>query len=278
MNYLEDVDLAHPDLADLYDELPLWSAPFGLRMLDRVALRPGLTILDVGAGTGFLSVELAQRCGPTARVIAVDPWAGALRRLRRKLEYLGLANVRVLEQDAAHVELPDASVDLVVSNLGMNNFANAQDVLRMCARAMRPEARLFLTTNLRGHMAELYAVYADVLREARAPGALEALAAHVEQRGSVDSVSRVLREAGLEVVGAETDGFRMRFADGSALLRHHFVRLAFVPGWKSLVSPELRPEIFARLERALDAHAAKHGELSLTIPMACIEARRRDPG
>lgn len=70
MKYLEEIDNSALDFGDLYDELPLWSAPFGLLLLDRVPMKSGLTILDVGAGAGFLAVELAQRCGPDARVIA----------------------------------------------------------------------------------------------------------------------------------------------------------------------------------------------------------------
>jgi arsenite methyltransferase len=56
----------------------VWSAPCGLLLLERVPMKPGLTLLDVGAGTGFMTVELAQRWGPHATVIAVDPWAAGM--------------------------------------------------------------------------------------------------------------------------------------------------------------------------------------------------------
>jgi arsenite methyltransferase len=272
---LEEIELGHPDLAELYDELPLWSAPFGLRLLDLVPMRAGATILDVGAGTGFLSVELAQRCGPASRVIAVDPWAAGLARLRRKVAYLGLRNVELLEQDAARLALPAASIDLVVSNLGIHNFEDPRAVLRACARAMKPAASLWLSTNLMGHMAELYAVYAEVLRETGAAAALAALDAHVRHRGTVESATALLEESGLRVARVVTDGFRMRFADGSALMRHYFVRLAFVPAWKAIAGPERQRETLALLERRLDALAREQGELALGIPMAVIEARPR---
>jgi len=60
-SFLEKIDFNHPEVAELYDELPLWSAPFGLLMLERIPMQRGLMIVDVGAGTGFLSIELAQR-------------------------------------------------------------------------------------------------------------------------------------------------------------------------------------------------------------------------
>src|SRR6266581_6865469 len=100
MNYLEEIDYTQPEFGEWYDELPLWSAPFGLLLLDRVSMKSGRTILDVGAGTGFLTLELAQRCGPTSKVIAVDPWKAGMNRLRKKIEHLNLTNVVLLEQDA----------------------------------------------------------------------------------------------------------------------------------------------------------------------------------
>lgn len=211
MEYLEDIEPSRAEFGDLFDELPLWSAPFGLLLLDRAPIRSGVTILDVGAGTGFLTVELAQRCGPGARVIAVDPWKAGMNRLRRKLDYLGLRNVVLLEQDAATVDLAEASIDLVVSNLGINNF---------------------------------------------------------------ESVRGLLRDAGFRVQDLTTQSFRMRFADGSALLRHYFIPRGFVPGWKSVAAADSLPKVFETLERNLNVVAAQRGELALTIPIACVEASR----
>ena len=88
MKYLEEIDYKTPGFGDLYDELPLWSAPFGLMLLEHVRLRPGMTILDVGAGTGFIAIELGQRCGADSKVVAVDPWEAAVPRLNRKLNHL----------------------------------------------------------------------------------------------------------------------------------------------------------------------------------------------
>jgi ubiquinone/menaquinone biosynthesis C-methylase UbiE len=269
-----EVDLDAPEVVDLYDELPLWSAPFGLLLLSRVPLKRQLTILDVGAGTGFLTVELAQRCGPDAKVIAVDPWKAATARLRRKVQHLGLNNVTVLEQDAATIELPDASVDLVVSNLGINNFQNAAAVLRTCFRVSKPGARLLLTTNLVGHMAELYDVYRATLVQLGQEEQLAALDAHIAHRGTPGTVAHLLTDAGFQIRDTVTDSFPMRFADGSALLRHYFIRLGFVSGWKSVVAPEWRARVFAALEENLNARARERGELALTIPIALVDAVR----
>lgn len=163
MKYLEEIDFTVPGFGDLYDELPLWSAPFGLMLLDRVPMKSGLTILDLGAGTGFLTVELAERCGPGTKIIAVDPWKAAIDRLRRKIDQRHLDNILLLEQDASTIDLHEASVDVIVSNLGINNFEDPGAVLRVCSRIAKPNATLLFTTNLVGHMAEFYEAYREVL-------------------------------------------------------------------------------------------------------------------
>jgi arsenite methyltransferase len=272
MQYLEPVDSTHPAFGDLYDELPLWSAPFGLLLLERVPMRLGLTILDVGAGTGFLTVELAQRCGPQATVIAVDPWEAGMRRLQRKIEHLGIENVRLIEHDAVELDLPDASIDVVVSNLGINNFANADAVLRTCFRVTKPGGRRLLTTNLVGHMREFYDVYRATLMELELADRLATLDAHINHRATLASVAAQLAHAGFELLAVTTDSCRMRFADGSSFLRHAFIRLAFLPAWMSVVLPEAVERTFTVLERKLNAVAAERGEFALTIPIACIEA------
>jgi len=272
MKYLEEIDDKTPEFGDFYDELPLWSAPFGMMLLEHVGLRPGMTILDVGAGTGFLTIELAQRCGSDAKVIAVDPWEPAMKRLIRKLDHLGIQNVRTIVQEVATIDLPDASVDLIVSNLGINNFDHPEVALRSCFRVAKPGASLFLTTNLVGHMGEFYDSYRSVLLELGFSDRLASLDAHINHRATVDSVRALLEREGFKFIEAVTRSFRERFVDGSSLLRHHFIRLGFVPAWKSVVPEGAVETTFAALEHRLNTIAAERGELSLTIPAACIRA------
>jgi ubiquinone/menaquinone biosynthesis C-methylase UbiE len=270
----EKFDFSRADVGEFYDELPLWSAPFGLLMLERVPIRAGLRILDVGAGTGFLSIELAQRCGAQSIVYAVDPWKPGVDRLRRKIEYLELENVHVIEADAANLDLPDSSVDLVVSNLGINNFENADAVLAQCHRVMVPGAQIFLTSNLAGHMREFYEVYRETLHGLGLIDCLPALDAHVNHRATVDSMRDRLRRAGFEVGEVTERSFVMRFADGTSFFNHYFIRLGFVEDWVKIVPPESVRTTFRALERNLNSCAASRGDLALTIPMACVEARK----
>jgi arsenite methyltransferase len=44
----------------IYDELPLWSAPFGLTLLDTIRMKKGIRVLDIGSGAGFPMLEIAE--------------------------------------------------------------------------------------------------------------------------------------------------------------------------------------------------------------------------
>ena len=274
MKPYEPIDIRTDEFGDCYDELPLWSAPFGQMLLDRVPLRRGMTVVDVGAGTGFLALELARRCGPESTVYAVDPWGAALDRLSRKAALAGDRNVRVLAQDAAALDLPADSVDLVVSNLGVNNFDNADAVLAACFRVLKPGAPLVLTTNLVGHMREFYEEYREVLLARGHAERIPTLEAHVAHRATVESVQARLARAGFANGPVTTGSFRMRFADGRALLEHWFVRFGFLPAWREIAPPADVEGTLAALEARLDAIARERGELALTIPTACLEGRK----
>lgn len=272
MHYLDDIDYGTPEFPDFFDEMPLWSAPFGQLLLDRIPLHRGATILDVGCGTGFLAIELAQRCGGDSKVIAVDTWSHALARLKRKLDFFGIKSVETIEADAARLGIPEGVVDLLVCNLGLNNFEHVDEVLASVRRKMKPGAKAFFTSNLVGHWQDFYDVFRTTLVELGRTDRIAELDEHIGHRGTTRSIEALLKRFGFRVDDVAEKWFRMRFADGTSFFNHYFVRLGFMGAWKKIAAgPRLR-ETFDRLERNLDTMAARKGELSLTVPMALFEA------
>jgi SAM-dependent methyltransferase len=258
------IDFSSPATVDAYDELPLWSAMFGLLLLEHVPMHGVRTALDVGCGTGFPLIELAERIGPAADVHGLDPWAPALARARAKIAVRRTPNVTLHEGDATKMPFDDAAFDLIVSNLGVNNFDDREGALRECRRVTRDGGTIALTTNLLGHMRELYEVFHDVVDEpARAR-----LREHVEHRATVESVKTLLAASGFAVTRVVERDEVMRFGSGTALFNHYFIKLGFLDAWKKIVSGD-EERVFAELAELLDAR----GELMLTIPMAYIEAR-----
>lgn len=267
-------DLESPDFISTYDELTLWAAPFGLMLLDRVRLGAEMRVLDVGCGAGFPLLELAQRLGHSSTVYGIDIWRAALDRAKLKALAYGANNVQFVEGDAASMDFADDFFDLVVSNLGINNFADPDSVLRECHRVMKPEGYLSLTTNFKGHMSEYYHVFEKTLRELGLSRAVDLLEAHVEHRSDPAATCSRLEQAGFKITDMHTASFRIRFLNGSSLLRHHFIQLGFLEGWKGVVPEERLVEVFSELEEGLNSYAQERGELSLTIPYGYIEGKK----
>lgn len=267
-------DFTDPAIVSAYDQLPLWSSMFGLMLFEHVRLQPGAVILDVGCGTGFPLLELAQRCGPTCRAYGLDPWTEALSRADAKRRAYQISNVALVNADAAAIPFADGSFDLVVSNVGINNFAAPAAALAECARVLKPAGTIALTTNLRGHMKEFYAVFEATLAKLKNEDAIPVLRRHVDHRVTVAQVEQLFAAAGLAVTKVHEQTATMRFADGTALLNHDFIKLGFLDAWKQVVAPEDQPATFAALEHNLNETAASSGALTLTIPMAHMEGRR----
>lgn len=269
------LDWTHPAFVAILDELPLWSAIFGHLLLEHIQIRPHLRVLDVGCGTGFPLLELAQRLGATCKVYGIDPWEAALNRVRQKTDLLDIRNVEVRQGDAAAMPFEDGTFDLIVSNLGINNFENSAAVLSECARVAKPGARIALTTNLRGHMEEFYEVFEASLKELTKTAALDRLEKHIHHRTTLKEASQLLEGAGFNVARIHRDTFSMRFVDGSTMLRHSFIRIGFLDAWREVAGAQDEREVFARLEEHLNHLAGQQGELRLTIPMAYIEGEKQ---
>lgn len=155
-----------PKMAAAYDQLSNWSPYFGELILNHVTLRENITALDVGCGTGYPIIELSQRLGPTSTVYGVDPFKSFLDRARQKAEIYGLQNVIFKDEDATSMSFEENRFDLIVSNVGINNFEdNMEKVFAECFRVAKPGAQIAFTTNPIGHMQEFYDVYQGVLAD-----------------------------------------------------------------------------------------------------------------
>lgn len=267
-------DFNTPEAALSFDETSFWCAGFGALLFRHLELRRGISILDVGCGTGFPLFELANVHGPSCQVTGVDVWTEALERARAKLRAQGLPNVAIVEADGVAMPFPDAQFDLITCNLGLNNFADPAAVMAECFRVAKPGGRVVFTTNMRGHMAEFYALFRDVLLETDHAEYLERLERHEAHRGTTASLGALLEQAGFTVSRAIEDQFQLRYLDGTTFFHHRLIKTGFLDGWRGVVNPADEEAIFARLEARLNARAARDGELRMTVPMLYLEGQK----
>ncbi len=104
-------------------------------------LHQGETVLDLGSGGGIDVLLSAQRVGPTGMAYGLDMTDEMLALARENQRKAGVANVEFLKGEIEQVPLPDASVDVIISNCVINLSADKQRVLREAFRVLRPGGR-----------------------------------------------------------------------------------------------------------------------------------------
>ena len=261
-------------LLSAQDDFPLWSAPFGLMLLDHILLRPEIEALDIGFGSGFPLLELAQRLGNSSTVYGIDPDKAAHERTQYKMKALKIENVQLIEGDASSMSFPDDTLDLIVSNLGVNNFDNPQKIFKECFRVAKRGAQIVLTTNPQGHMDTFYLVFVETLKELHREDLMVDLTTHIEHRLTAETIRQHLEQSGFQIIGLYQESFRLCFLDGTTFFRHALIRDGFLDDWKRLVPKQDQKEVFTALEENLNQVSKSTGALELTIPIACIEAEK----
>ncbi len=101
-------------------------------VLRRNGLRPGMTLLDVAAGTGLVAAEGLRLIGPEGRLLALDPSPGMLAELRKKLA------VETIEAYAESIPLPDNHVDFVSMGYALRHVGDLELAFGEYLRVLRP--------------------------------------------------------------------------------------------------------------------------------------------
>jgi SAM-dependent methyltransferase len=138
-----------PITSDLYDvatagEVPEAALQASLGCGNPTALaelKPGDTVLDLGSGGGIDVLLSARRVGPTGKAYGLDMTDEMLALAEQNRCKSGLANVEFLKGEIENIPLPDASVDVIISNCVINLSGDKDRVLNEAFRVLRPGGR-----------------------------------------------------------------------------------------------------------------------------------------
>ena len=114
------------------------------RVLHKAGLKRGSRVMDLGCGSGFLSLEALRMVGPEGRVFAVDSSPGALEALASKTTEMGLDNLIPLEADITSLPMEDGAVDAVTARSVLIYVADRGSVLAEALRVLRPGGTISL--------------------------------------------------------------------------------------------------------------------------------------
>jgi SAM-dependent methyltransferase len=122
--------------------LRVWLGPATEQMLDLAGVQAGTRVLDIAAGAGDQTLQIASRVGPGGSVLATDLSPHILTFAAAEARRAGLGNVGTRVMDGEQLELPDDSFDAVVSRLGLIYFPDQQRALREIRRVLVPGGKL----------------------------------------------------------------------------------------------------------------------------------------
>lgn len=113
--------------------------------LDRIGLKPGQCVLEIGPGPGRLLIPAAQRILPGGEAVGVDIQPGMIERLTERAEKGGLTNVTAILGDAEETHVPPEQFDVVFLCTTLGEIPDREAALQHCYEALKSGGILSIT-------------------------------------------------------------------------------------------------------------------------------------
>jgi predicted methyltransferase len=159
----------------------LWQRPD--RIMDTLGVADGSKVADIGAGSGWFTIQLARRVGPQGVVYAQDVQQEMLNAIQRRVQFEGLLNVRTVLGRGSDPRLPATNLDAVLMVDLYHEIEDPVEMLGHLAGAIKPQGRIGVV---------------DFKLEGGGPGP------DADERVPPDTVTLDAERAGLQLTRAET--------------------------------------------------------------------------
>jgi len=111
-------------------------------LLNSLALRPGMVVADIGAGTGYLSRRMAPLVVPGGKIIALDLQPEMISILQTTVNRSGLKQIEVKQGSVDNIKLPKNSIDMAIMVDVYHELAYPYEVMASILQALKPRGRL----------------------------------------------------------------------------------------------------------------------------------------
>jgi len=117
-----------------------WQKP--AEVVSALALKPGESVADIGAGSGYFSVRFAAAVGPSGKVYAVDIEREMLTHIEARAKAEHLSNIQTVLADPDDPKLPPSSVDVIFICDTLHHISGREKYYPLLLRALKPGGRL----------------------------------------------------------------------------------------------------------------------------------------
>lgn len=114
------------------------------KLVAALELKPGMTVADVGVGTGYFAFRMAPLVGDAGKVLGVDIQPEMLKKLTAKAASLGVKNVEGVLGEEQDPKLPEAGVDLVLMVDVYHEFSHPYEMMAAIRKSLKPGGRVAL--------------------------------------------------------------------------------------------------------------------------------------
>lgn len=248
--------------------VPLIATPVSKDLLLAAALLPGERVLDVACGTGHVTRAAAKRVGSTGTVTGVDI-APDMIEVARSVAVPGGANLDWQVSDAAALPIPDASVDVVLCQMGLMFVENRVAAVAEMRRVLAPSGRLVINTP--GRIPSFFEALERAIVEHISPD-LGGFVSAVFSMHDPEDVALLLDGAGLGDVVSKVLTTTLRLPAPAEFLWEY---IGLTP--MATIIEQAPDEARSALESQFVSEAQPHvieGEAVVALPMVVATARR----
>lgn len=239
---------------------------FGQKLADlltaNLTLASDAHVLQIGCGLGTTTMDVLEKAGPEARLIAVESSSVLSERARTNVaaDYLGRrVFFRVLDLD---VKLPfaDSAFDHVLANVEVSGLASPSGLLFELVRVTKPGGTVRLATPLAGTWREFLDVFSDVLVRLHRQESATALSVYAKAFPEPETLARQLERAGLKDVSVGTTHWDLVFRTGREFFYAPVIELGPLPRWKAVAGKGAEmQDIFVAVKEAIDTYFGTSG-------------------
>ncbi|MFZ3058793.1 MAG: methyltransferase domain-containing protein [Candidatus Methanoperedens sp.] len=197
---MSNVELDNQLLAERYDHVSEGQFNNGLILIEKLGIKTGNNVIDIGCGTGRLTLHVARIVGSNGKVVGIDPSVQRIEVARRKVRDAPLLNVSFEignSNDLYHFE--NDCFDIVYLNIVLHWIQEKEDAFAQIYRVLKPGGRLGITTGNKDKPYTVKSIIEEVLRRSRYAGAVDAKK-ETSRPVNMSELKALLEGAGFKII------------------------------------------------------------------------------